>query len=337
MQSPSYELIPEIVELPEVKHFSDLLLANELKISPSVVMNNILNAFFTEFSDLSRYLVIFISLGLLATIMDLYGKSSSADIASSSFYALYAAVASVGIQCYCICLGYATEVIGDMTDFVTKLSPLLMTLIISSGKPITATSLYPVLSGGIFVISIICKKCLLPLTSYSVILSVADNIGDKIRVSGFCKLLNSSAKWIMTLVFTVFTGICSIYGFSSPKLDIVGVKTVKFAVGSLVPVVGGFLAETLETVVSGAGIMKNTIGVAGLAVMCIISFIPVLKIGVMAFIVRLCSAIVEAVSDKRIATFLSSISSSITTLFGIVATVVVLFIINISIIIAVTG
>lgn len=337
MQSPSYELIPEIMEMTELKHFSDLILDGEFKISPSVVMNNILNAFLSEFSSLSRYLIIFISLGLLATVMDLYGKSSSSDVGNASFYALYAAVASVGIQCYCVCLGYATEVIGDITDFVTKLSPMLMTLIISTGKPLTASTLYPVLSGGIFIISIICKKCLLPLTSYSVVLSVADNIGDKIRVSGFCKLLNSSAKWIMMLSFTVFTGICSIYGFSSPKLDILGVKTVKFAVGSLVPVVGGFLAETLETVVSGAGIMKNTIGVAGLAVMCVICFVPVLKIGVMAFVVRLCSAVTEAVSDKRIAAFLGSISSSITTLFGVVATVVVLFIINISIIIAVTG
>ena len=119
MQSPSYELIPEIMEMTELKHFSDLILDGEFEISPSVVMNNILNAFLSEFSSLSRYLIIFISLGLLATVMDLYGKSSSSDVGNASFYALYAAVASVGIQCYCVCLGYATEVIGDITDFVT--------------------------------------------------------------------------------------------------------------------------------------------------------------------------------------------------------------------------
>ncbi len=337
MQLTSYELIPQISELPEVKKVSDLILSGDFTLSPAEVFTSLINTFFSEFRDLSRYLVIFISLGLLTTVLDLYGKNKTSDIGDISFYAVYAGIASVGIQCYCTCLEYATNVIGEMTDFVTKISPILTTLILTSGKTVTASAFHPVLSAGVYIITVICKKCILPLASYSVIMAVADNIGDKMRMSGFCKLLNSTSKWIMTLMFTVFTGICAIYGFSAPHLDVLGVKTVKFAVGSLIPVVGGFLAETLETVVSGAGLMKNTIGVAGLVVMCTICFIPIVKIGVMALMVRLCAAVTEAVSDKRVSSFLNSISSSITTLFGMVATVAVLFIINISIIMAATG
>lgn len=336
MQSASYEIIPELASMPEVRAVSDKIISGDYRPLPGEVLNSIIDIIFAEFGQLSRFLIIFVSLGLFTNIINLYGKDNLGAV-NASYYALYAAVASVGIHCYSVCLGYAAETINEIADFITKISPILITLIFTSGKSISGSVFHPVLLSGVYIITVICRKCVLPLTTYSAILSVADNIGNKARVTGFSKFLISTIKWIMTLMFTVFTGICSIYGFSAPKLDMLSVKTAKFAVGSLVPVVGGFLSETLETVISGAGFMKNTIGVSGLIVMCTLCVTPVIKIGTMALAVRLCSVITEAVSDIRIANFLNDVSRSITTLFGIVATVAVMFIINISIIIAATG
>ena len=83
-------------------------------------------------------------------------------------------------------------------------------------------------------------------------------------------MVKSISKWLMAAIITIFTGISAIYGFSSPALDAVSGKAVKFAVGSLVPVVGTFLSDTLETVVSGTRLMKNAVGTSGIIVMCVI-------------------------------------------------------------------
>ena len=224
-----------------------------------------------------------------------------------------------------------------MTDFITKLSPILAGLIMTSGASMSAASFHPVLSAAVYAVTIICDKCIIPLASYAAVLSIANNISDQVQISGTCRLISSIAKWILALSFTLFTGICGIYGFSAPALDVVSAKTVKFAVGSLVPIVGSFLSDTLETVVSGGKMMKNTVGSAGLVVLCSICAVPIIKIGVMSLVVRIASAVTEPISDRRISSLLSDISGAITILFGMVATVCVLFIICISIILAATG
>ena len=104
----------------------------------------------------------------------------------------------------------------------------------------------------------------------------------------------------MAAIITIFTGISAIYGFSSPALDAVSGKAVKFAVGSLVPVVGTFLSDTLETVVSGTRLMKNAVGTSGIIVMCVICVLPILKIGVIQLMLKLTSSIAEPLTDKPV-------------------------------------
>ena len=67
-----------------------------------------------------------------------------------------------------------------------------------------------------------------------------------------------------------------------------------------------------------------------------ISLIPILKIGAMSFSIKLASVFVEPISDSRISKLLRDISESVTILFGMVVTFVVLFIITISIILSAT-
>lgn len=178
---------------------------------------------------------------------------------------------------------------------------------------------------------------MIPLITFSAVLSVAGHIGDKNRISGFVKIVKSVTKWIMALVITVFTGINTVYGFTSPALDAVAAKTAKFAVGSLVPVVGGFLSDTLDTVTTSAGVMKNAVGVAGIILICTICITPVIKIGIMQIMLKLISAVAEPIADRRISDMLWDMGEALTAIFSVIVLTAVLFIINICIILRTTA
>lgn len=192
------------------------------------------------------------------------------------------------------------------------------------------------MSAAVYVVSIIIEKCLVPLIAFSSVLAVAGNISDKVQLSGFCKVVKSISKWLMAAIITIFTGISAIYGFSSPALDAVSGKAVKFAVGSLVRCRYVF-TDTLETVVSGTRLMKNAVGTSGIIVMCVICVLPILKIGVIQLMLKLTSSIAEPLTDKRVSSMLWEVSESVTTIFAVVVMVAVLFMINISIMITSTG
>ena len=129
----------------------------------------------------------------------------------------------------------------------------------------------------------------------------------------------------------------AIYGFASPALDAVGARTLKFAVGSLVPVVGGFLSDTLDTVAASGAVVKNAVGASGIIMICIICVTPIIKLAVMQIMFKLISAITEPITDKRISAMLWDMSEAIVAIFGMVVLTAVMFVINICIILRFTA
>ena len=69
---------------------------------------------------------------------------------------------------------------------------------------------------------------------------------------------------------TVFTGFLSIQSVIGKAADNMTVKTTKFFVGSMVPVVGGALSEALTTVTAGIGMLKSTAAMWCVIVLAII-------------------------------------------------------------------
>ena len=206
----------------------------------------------------------------------------------------------------------------------------------AASLPASAAAFEPVLSAAVVIVSEVITRCLVPLITFSAVLSVAGNVGDRNGISGFVKIVKSATKWIMALVITVFTGINAIYGFATPALDAVGTRTLKFAVGSLVPIVGGFLSDTLDTVTASGAVVKNAVGASGIVMLCIICLPPIIKLGIMQMMFKLISAITEPIADRRISSMLWDIGEAFVALFGVVVLTAVMFIINICIILRFT-
>lgn len=310
----------------------------QLSLNPVNIFNMISDDLMREVRECAGDVMILFIIaaisGIITTVSNSLGNKSTGEAA---FFACFTLMSAAAVKCFTVAIQYGTEVVTAMTNFITKLSPLLMLMIATSGKTFSAAAFQPIMSAAIYVVSVLIEKCLVPLIAFSSVLAVAGNISDKVQLSGFCRVVKSIAKWLMAAIITIFTGISGIYGFASPSLDALSGKAVKFAVGSLVPVVGSFLSDTLETVVSGTRLMKNSVGVSGIIVMCVICIIPILKIGVIQLMLKLTSAIAEPLTDKRISSMMWEMSESVTTVFAVVVMVAVLFLINISIMLAATN
>ena len=320
-------------------------MTGDLSLNPTDILNMLSDDIMGEIRECTDDVIILFIIaaisGIITTISTSFGNKSTSEAA---FFACFTLMSAAAIKCFGTAINSLEKpkeetqtVDSALTVFITKFSPLLMIMIATSGKVVSASTFQPVMSAAVYVVSIIIEKCLVPLIAFSSVLAVAGNISDKVQLSGFCKVVKSISKWLMAAIITIFTGISAIYGFSSPALDAVSGKAVKFAVGSLVPVVGTFLSDTLETVVSGTRLMKNAVGTSGIIVMCVICVLPILKIGVIQLMLKLTSSIAEPLTDKRVSSMLWEVSESVTTIFAVVVMVAVLFMINISIMLAATG
>ena len=309
----------------------------EFSLNPVDVFNNIIASLSNELKSFSVTASSILVMTLLSsTVNTLNSALGTGMSANASFFTFFTVVSGLALTCFFKTLTYATEVMGYMTDFMSKLSPVLIVTLFACCKPASAAAFEPVLTAAVVIVSEVITKCLVPLITFSAVLSVAGNIGDRNGISGFVKIVKSATKWIMALVITVFTGINAIYGFATPALDAVGTRTLKFAVGSLVPIVGGFLSDTLDTVTASGAVVKNAVGASGIVMLCIICLPPIIKLGIMQMMFKLISAITEPIADRRISGMLWDIGEAFVALFGVVVLTAVMFIINICIILRLT-
>ena len=132
------------------------------------------------------------------------------------------------------------------------------------------------------------------------------------------KRIAGTLKWVVTSILTVvllvFVGYLTVSGVIAGSTDAVTVKAAKFTMSSLVPVVGGILSDAAETVLAGAGILKNAVGVFGmLAVLCM-CVAPFLQLGIHYLTYKVTSALSATVSSGRVAGLIDQIGGA----FGLV-------------------
>ncbi|MCH5185353.1 MAG: stage III sporulation protein AE [Oscillospiraceae bacterium] len=304
----------------------------------TALINDLAEDFFYEISSSGEYLIMFIIIAAFSSVLSVMQSAvKNRQTADTAFFACFTLMSGIVVRVITLAMDYARDVIEQMTVFITKLSPLMAGLMVASGKISSASVFRPVLSAAVYVISILCEKCIVPLICFGAVLSIVNNLGGKTQISNFTALIKSTTRWILTGILTIFTGLTAIYGFTAPGLDVLSAKTVKFAVGSLVPVVGGLLSDAVDTVVGSSVIMKNAVGTAGVIAIAGMCIVPVIKIAAIVFMLRLSAATTEPLSDKRISGLLSDGADVINIILGMVITVSVMFIINISIMIAATN
>lgn len=316
----------------------DSFVSGTANLNPVEILGKVFDMFTVQIRDCASIMAVIIVLGALSGMVNvLHSSDKSSGAAQSAFFACFAMMSAAAVKCFSLALDYALDIIDAMSEFITTLSPMITALLLSGGQSASAAAFHPILSAAVYTITVLTKKCIMPLVQLGAVLSIMNNLSGRVQVSGFNSLVHSVTKWILTAVLTIFTGITAIYGFTTPVLDGISAKAVKFAVGSLVPVVGGLLSDAVETVAGSTHLMKNAVGGAGVAAICVMCVLPVIKISAIVLMLKFTYAVTEPVTDARISGLIKDIAKSVTTVLGMVITVAVLFIINISIILASTN
>ncbi|MBQ5883300.1 MAG: hypothetical protein IIW72_02115 [Clostridia bacterium] len=92
------------------------------------------------------------------------------------------------------------------------------------------------------------------------------------RMSDLCKKIYI---FILGLITTVFSGLSAIKSILGSGADSVATKGIKFLVGRSLPLVGGVISESYQSVLASLTLIKNTVGIFGI-ITVVITVLPVL-------------------------------------------------------------
>ncbi|MBQ8590358.1 MAG: stage III sporulation protein AE [Firmicutes bacterium] len=280
-------------------------------------------------SSCAMILIICILSGLLNSLTDSFGKHTVSKIGKTI---CMLTVSTIVIRDFIEVFHYCVSQTDLMIVTVQSLFPVLIPLTVASGKTVTGTILNPAMVGVIAMISTIMDQWILPAVYFSGALCLTGRLIDQsfLRKSG--KLLKDAIVYSVGLTVTVLSAFTTIQGSVGKAADSILMKTARFSVDNFIPVIGGFAADSMDMVLSCTGMIKSVIGIWGVLMLLAVLVTPLVKMGVIILIYRVCSILAEALTDQMTAGFLEEISSTIMTLTVIYTLMGILFIVFLSII-----
>ncbi|CAI8781710.1 MULTISPECIES: stage III sporulation protein AE [Bacillus] len=268
---------------------------------------------------------------LLQSLQSAFSKSSISKIADAVVYMVLIIFA---LNSFYVVMTYARETIQTMVDFILALLPILLALIATGGGVVSVSFFHPIIIFLMNTSGLLMNYIVLPLLLLATILSIVSTMSDQYKVTKLSKLLQNVSVGIIGIFLTVFLGVLSVQGTATAVADGIAVKTAKFVTGNFIPVVGRMFTEAADTVISASGLLKNTVGIIGLVILCLIVAFPAIQIFCIAFIYKFAAAVLQPVGGGAIIKCLDIIGRSIIYVFACLAIVSFMFFLSITIIIA---
>ncbi|MGZ4097209.1 MAG: stage III sporulation protein AE [Bacteroidia bacterium] len=267
----------------------------------------------------------------LQSMQNAFEKSTISKVAYSIVYMVLVIIA---LNSFHVAISYTNEAIGSMISFVLALIPLLLALIAASGGLVSAAFFHPVILFLMNISGLFMQYIILPLLFLAALLSIVSTMSEQYKVTQLAQLLRNWSIGLMGLFLTVFLGVISVQGASAAVTDGVTIRTAKFITGNFIPVIGRVFTDATDTVVSASALLKNTVGIAGVAILLIIVAFPAIKILMIAFIYKFAAAILQPLGGGPVITCLDIISKSVIYVFAALGIVSLMFFLSITVIVA---
>jgi len=330
--------ITDIIPNFSFESFIDSIKEGNALFEPKSIISSFLNLFANEiYININVMLIIVVLSIIWGIITNLRSSYNSKAVSDTAFFAFYSVFLGMIINGLNQCMNLAKMVVSDQVIFMKAAVPVYSALIMSTGNVSSAVGMEPIFLYFIQLISSLLEKFVLPLVFWITILNMVNCITEKFSIKKLIEFVKQVIKWGLGILMTLFVGILGMSGFTTSSVDGLGIKTLKFAVGNFVPIVGGLLSDSVNTVIASTTVLKNAMGTAGVIVIILMCAIPLIKMLALMLIYKLTAGIIEPLSDKRVTTMISEAGSAVTFIFLILLTVTIMFILGITIVISVNA
>lgn len=204
-----------------------------------------------------------LSIELDGGISSVYSTVSAFVISIFLFYKLTA------------CMNLSYQTIKLCSDFAFAFFPAFCIIIATTGATVTSFSVNTtllILAQGLNYIS---QLFFVPVTNCFLALGICSGVRSELNLSGAVSMLKRVITTGISTLSAIFVSILSVKTAVASKADALGLRSVRFAINSVVPVIGSSISEGLLSIQSYSSLIKTSVGVVGIIAVASI-FLPAL-------------------------------------------------------------
>ena len=187
--------------------------------------------------------------------------------------------------------------IEGITNVVNSSAPFIVMLMTATGN-ISAVGGGGILAIGAEIVGNTIKTLIIPFLAISTALRIINILSKKQLLDKLSALFMTGTSFALKACAYIFVFIVSIEKISGGAINKSLGGTLKGAV-KMIPVIGDVVGGASDMALSALGAVSSGFTVVIVIVLVLVSFAPVVEIGIVAFMLKFISALLEPICDKQ--------------------------------------
>lgn len=313
------------------------LLTGDLKSVLGQAGMGLKNSLVSEVHSAGSLLAQVVVIGMVGAVFTNFSSVfKGGHISDTGFFVTYLLLFTCLAASFFASIEIASDVLGQVLDFVKLLMPAYFLTVAFSGGSVSAVALYEAMTAAVTLVQWLCYNLLLPVVRIYVLLVLAGHVAKEEMLSKLTELLEQWVGWALKTLMGLVLGLQVLQGMVVPYADSAGQAGVRKVI-EIIPGLGQGAGAVAQMVLGSGVLIKNSLGAAAVVVLLIMTLVPIAKLAVLMLFYQLAAAVMQPVCDKRVVSCVSGVSCGHKLLLKIVVSSLLLFVIAIAITCAATN
>ncbi len=256
---------------------------------------------------------------LLACIMGAMKFGGSETLDTACGYISVLALSGVTYSVFYNLFVFVIAAMESLTIGMSTLMPITASLYVYGGTAATGAASSAGLTLFLTVLSAVCTKVLLPLLQICFALCLVSAVPGSVNLSAVTNLVKNTATTIMAFIFTLLGFTLYLQTSVASAGDTYVTRSIKFATGVFVPVIGNMLGDASKTVIASVSVVKGTVGAAGVVIILAAVLPPIIVVLLHKLLLLGCGIAAKTLGCERERAFLYDLVGVTSVLLALVA------------------
>ncbi|HIZ11775.1 MAG TPA: stage III sporulation protein AE [Candidatus Eubacterium faecavium] len=300
----------------------------------STLKDTVLNSASGPLEGCAVILLIILLSALFQSFKETVNDSQMASVLSTVSAVIVALILISRIR---FTISASCSAISVCADFVYAFIPAFCVIVAASGNTVAAFSTNTLLLSLAQILNFISKNIFIPLSNCFLALGICSGIRNELNLGAFISNMKKYLTTAISVCATAFVSILSIKTAVAARADAIGLRSVRFAINSVVPVIGGVISEGLLSIQAYSSLIRSSVGVVGIIAVALVFLPSILEVTFWRLFLSLCSTVSEIFSDRSVSSVIKAFTDALLIMNVILILSMVTTVISIGILIAARG
>ena len=238
-------------------------------------------------------------------------KSDSSDMSSvySTVSALAVSLVLVAKLSPCINIGASSVKIAS--DFVFAFIPVFAAIVAAGGGITTSFSTDTLLLSLAQGLSLLSSNIFIPAVNCFLGVGICSGLREELNLGRLVTSMKRVITTALSFISGAFVSVLSIKTAVASKADALGLRSIRFMLNSVVPVVGGTLSEGLVSIQSYSSLIKSSVGVVGICAIALVFMPAIIETVLWRFALTCAQIICDVFGDKSVSLVLTAFNDTV--------------------------